>query len=388
MKDDKVVFVVPARGGSKGIPKKNLLPIGGIPLVARSVNYGLNCSFVDDVYVSSDCGDILMIGEEWGAKRHERSLSSASDCASTEDFLFEFIDSFGSAIPRIIVYVQPTTPFLIPAEIDAGIKLIRGEKSIDTVFSAKPMHSFVWRKGDDGGFFGVNHNSSDQRQRRQNIINQDYIEDGGFYVLRTDTFLKTGSRFGGKSVAYPSKLPIYPEIDERYDYEYLCTASLYFERISRNMSPSIRLVISEFDGVMTDDSVFISEQGVETVRCTHADGIGVSSLKKKGIEVVIVSTETNGVVRRRADKLGIESHCAVRDKLKVIKNLCNQKNIFREEVIFIGNDVNDLEALRWVGEPLIPKDANPELFRYGFKVLDCAGGAGVIREIASLFSSG
>lgn len=377
-----VYFVVPARGGSKGIRKKNLLPIGGIPLVARAVTYGLQCKNVDQVFASSDCEQILTTAQTWGASAHRRSQSASSDNASTEDFLLDFLSAFSDDPPEFIVYAQPTTPFLDATEIDTAISWAQNDGSIDTVFSAKKTHNFIWRLNDDGSYSGVNHNPHEQRARRQDSHALDCIEDGGFYVVRTSRFLETRNRFGGNNVALLSNLPPFPEIDELRDYYYLCALSPYLENLYDCPLSRARLLFSDFDGVMTDDSVSIDQHGNEQITCSRLDGIGVDLLKQLDIETIIISAETNPVVKRRAEKLGIECHFGTKNKLETIKNICREKGLERTQTAFVGNEVNDKTALQWVGCPLITKDAATELLSYGFHVVPCNGGQGVIREIA------
>ena len=147
---------------------------------------------------------------------------------------------------------------------------------------------------------------------------------------------------------------------------------------------SIKLVAFDFDGVFTNNYVYVNEYGDESVRCNRSDGIGLSKLKSLGVETCIISTEKNNVVSRRAEKLGIKCFNGVEDKLKVINDLVLHHSIKINEIAFVGNDINDMEVMKSVGFPLAVNDAYPE-------ILDCAkfitsknGGCGAVREICDL----
>jgi N-acylneuraminate cytidylyltransferase len=219
--DFHVDALIPARGGSKGIKNKNLQPIDGIPLVGRAVIAAKKCQIIRAVTVSSDCEQILHIGHKHGAKIHRRSQSSAADEASTEDALDDFIRSYGGAdLPQYLVYIQCTSPFVSSDEVCAAIKLLDSQHHIDTVFSAKPFHGFVWRNFEDAPTsIGVNHNHLVQRKRRQDVEYEDLIEDGAFYVLRVSRYIQTRNRFGERPMAFKSQVFPYPEIDNPTDLE-------------------------------------------------------------------------------------------------------------------------------------------------------------------------
>jgi len=147
-------------------------------------------------------------------------------------------------------------------------------------------------------------------------------------------------------------------------------------------SPVVALMVFDFDGVLTDNRVWVTQDGVEMVCCTRADGLGFSLLRAAGIPCVILSTETNSVVTHRAKKLGIPAVQSVADKGEAVRKICRDYGVGLARVAFVGNDLNDLPALRIVGHKLCPCDAAPEVRRLCDHVLRTRGGAGVVREIA------
>ena len=132
----------------------------------------------------------------------------------------------------------------------------------------------------------------------------------------------------------------------------------------------------DFDGVLTDNAVYVNEWGEESVRCSRSDGIGIEKVKSKGIVPVIVSSECNEVVSRRAQKLRIDCIHGVSDKVIAMKQFCDDLS----KAAFIGNDVNDYDAMEAVSIPIAVADANPEVKKLAKYVTKARGGHGAVRE--------
>lgn len=144
----------------------------------------------------------------------------------------------------------------------------------------------------------------------------------------------------------------------------------------------VRLIVFDFDGVFTDNTVFVSEDGKETVRCWRGDGIGLSRLRQAGIEMAIVSTETNPVVSVRSRKLGIHCLQGCSDKLATVRTLASKAGVTLEQVAFVGNDVNDLACLEAVGVPIVVQDAHPDVLGVAIYRTKARGGRGAVREVS------
>lgn len=147
---------------------------------------------------------------------------------------------------------------------------------------------------------------------------------------------------------------------------------------------AIRLVAFDFDGVFTDNMVYVSEDGSETVRCFRGDGLGLSKLERAGIETVIISTETNPVVSARSRKLGIRCIQGCEDKCAALKTIAEKRGLSLTEVAFVGNDINDLACLTAVGLPVVVRDAHPDVIPYARYRTRSPGGHGAVREICDL----
>ncbi len=145
-----------------------------------------------------------------------------------------------------------------------------------------------------------------------------------------------------------------------------------------------RLVAFDFDGVFTDNAVYVFEDGREAVRCARADGIGLSTLRRLGIHTVIISTESNPVVSSRAEKLKTRCVQGVEDKRAALDSLLRELNLTAAETAFIGNDINDLPCLTYVGLPIVVADAHPDVVPYARHQTMTRGGYGAVREVCDL----
>lgn len=148
-----------------------------------------------------------------------------------------------------------------------------------------------------------------------------------------------------------------------------------------------RLVVFDFDGVFTDNFVYVSQDGTETVRCWRGDGLGLIKLDRLGLTSVIVSTEINPVVAARSNKLSIHCVQGCKDKLEALRKIVTEQGLEMSQVAFVGNDINDLECLKGVGLPIVVRDAHPDVERYARIQTRIEGGRGAVREICDLFEA-
>ena len=145
---------------------------------------------------------------------------------------------------------------------------------------------------------------------------------------------------------------------------------------------NIKYIFTDFDGVLTNNKVFVSSDGIETVLCNRSDGIAINGLKKFGIRVIIISTETNQVVKIRGEKLGIETYFGISNKKEFLKDFIIKNNIDIENMIYVGNDINDIGAICLAKFSICPSDSHFEVKQNVSYILKTKGGDGVLREIA------
>jgi N-acylneuraminate cytidylyltransferase len=220
-----------------------------------------------------------------------------------------------------------------------------------------------------------------------------YWQTGHIDAVRVSTITQKGSLTG--DVIYPLAIdPKYTvDIDTLADWAKF-EALVYGGGLKivspgnarRPMPEVIKLILCDFDGVVTDNLVLTDENGKETVRASRSDSMHIRSLREKGIEIMILSSEPNPVVQARAKKMGVEAihGIGMQDKGRVMRELLDQKKIEAENVIYVGNDLNDLPCFEIAGWSVAVADAYPELIRAADFVLTKTGGHGAIRELCEI----
>ena len=151
---------------------------------------------------------------------------------------------------------------------------------------------------------------------------------------------------------------------------------------ARSILPAgIKWCVYAFDGVMTDDRVIVIQTGEEAVICSRADGLAVGLIRQLGIEQFILTTEGNPVVKRRAAKLGLPCVGGLDDKAAGLQQIADRQGMDLRRTLYVGNDVNDIEAMLLCGLKICPADAHPSVREIADMVTAARGGEGVIREL-------
>ncbi|MFF4017541.1 cytidylyltransferase domain-containing protein [Streptomyces sp. NPDC001843] len=392
----RVLAVIPARGGSKGVPAKNLAPVGGVPLVARAVRECLATRLVTDVVVSTDDQAIAAVAREAGAEVVLRPAAIAGDTATSEAAVLHAVDAHealhGSPVD-VVLLVQCTSPFIVREDID-GVAGAVVENGADTAVTVAPFHGFVWREAADepaadGGTgtasgHGVNHDKS-FRPRRQDRP-QDFLETGAAYAMDAAGFRKHQHRFFGRTELVRTDPARVLEIDDPHDLARARALAPLFDADRPGSLPTaddIDAVVLDFDGTQTDDRVLVDSDGREFVSVHRGDGLGIAALRRSGLKMLILSTEQNPVVAARARKLKLPVLHGIDRKDLALKQWCEEQGIAPERVLYVGNDVNDLPCFALVGWPVAVASAHDVVRGAARAVTTVPGGDGAIREIAS-----
>jgi YrbI family 3-deoxy-D-manno-octulosonate 8-phosphate phosphatase len=382
-----VVAVIPARGGSKGVPAKNLATVGGEPLVTRAVRACLDAELVTDVLVSTDDFSIAAAARAAGAQVVERPSEIAGDTATSEAAVLHAVDSYESRSGRaadVVLLVQCTSPFITSGDIDAVAGAVV-EGGADSALTVAPFHGFIWRDDPEaGGGAGVNHDKA-YRPRRQDRP-QDLLETGAAYAMDASGFRKSGHRFFGRTEPVRTDPARVLEVDDPHDLARARALAPLLDEPQPRALPTrgdVDAVVLDFDGTQTDDRVLIDSEGRELVAVHRGDGLGIAALRRDGLELLILSTEVNPVVAARADKLKIPVLHGIDRKDLALKQWCEERGITPERVLYAGNDVNDLPCFNLVGWPVAVAGAHDVVREAARAVTSTAGGSGAIREIAS-----
>lgn len=380
-----VLAIIPARGGSKGVPRKNITPLGGRPLIAYTIDHARATPEVTRIVVSTDDPAIARVAEECGAEVVVRPAEISGDTATSESALLHTLDTLREREgyePDLVVFLQATSPLRRPDDISRAIQRLLAEDA-DSLFSACPVHGFVWRRVRHGEGEPRSFTYDFRRRPRRQDAPEDLIENGSIYVFHPRVLRETGNRLGGR-IAVHLMDPIDSfQIDEPRDLQLM--EALLLARRSVPRTPAlarVRLLVLDFDGVMTDNRVTVTDDGHESVTCHRGDGWGIARLVESGVEVLVLSTETNPVVLHRSRKLKLECVHGCDDKLAALQALVAARGLEPAQVAYVGNDVNDLACLRWVGVPIAVADAEPEVRSAVLLVTARPGGHGAVREVA------
>lgn len=208
-----ILCIIPARGGSKGIPGKNLIPLGGKPLIEWSIEQALCSSLIDQVCVATDSDEIAEVAEGYGynAQVHRRSERSARDHAPSEEVLCEVLRRPRYRDVELVVFLQATSPIRQPSDIDRAITSLQVENA-DSLFSARVVQGYTWRDGP-----GTVNPTYSRRLPRQSEATRVLEENGSIYIFRPEILFTTGLRLGGKIVAYEMSALDSFQIDEPED---------------------------------------------------------------------------------------------------------------------------------------------------------------------------
>ncbi|MDA8016075.1 MAG: acylneuraminate cytidylyltransferase [Thermoanaerobaculia bacterium] len=385
MDHERILALIPARGGSKGIPRKNLAPFGGRPLLAWTIEQARSTPEIARVVVSTDDDEIATVARTWGAEVIRRPESLAGDEASSESALAHALDALAADgyEPDLVVFLQATSPLRRPGEISRALASLEAAGA-DSLFSASTVHGFVWRQNSQD-LQALTYDSA-SRPRRQDI-GEDLLENGSIYVFEPWVLREHGNRLGGKIAIHRMDPLDSFQVDDPGDLETM-ERLLAVRPVLRPMPDLavIRLLVLDFDGVLSDDRVVVREDGLESVVCHRGDGMGLELLRKNtDIGVVVLSKETNPVVAARCRKLRIPCHQGYERKLPQLEAVAREHGLRSHQVAYVGNDVNDLEPMAWCGVSVAVADARPEVRRAADLVTQRPGGRGAVREICDLF---
>jgi len=378
--NNSAIAIIPARGGSKGIPNKNLQTVGGITLLARTVSACLKSDSITAVYVSTDSDEIAAVALKSGAQVIRRPADISGDTASSESALLHALNEIEktSSLPSNVLFAQCTSPFISHTDIDGILQLL---KDHDSALTVTPNHAFIWRRDNSGNAIGINHDSAIRLPRQQ--LDPEFKETGALYAMNIDQFRISGHRFFGRIGMYEVPVDRSMEIDDPEDLRLANTLEIQEKGMpSRESLQSIKAIVFDFDGVMTDDQVYITETGQEMVMASRSDGMGISALRNAGLKLLILSKERNPVVARRAEKLQVEVIQACDNKLEALTKWLSKNQLLLSQCAYVGNDINDLQCMQAVKLAIAPIDAHPQATQAAHWRLTRAGGKGAIRELS------
>lgn len=393
----EILALIPARGGSKSIPHKNVRPLAGFPLIAYSIAAALQSRQVTRTLVSTDDDEIARIARGYGAEApFLRPAELAQD--NTTDYpvfthALSWLMDHEAYTPELVVQLRPTSPLRPPDCVDQAIQILLEHPQADSVRGVIPSGQNpykMWRLDDQGQLKPLLElvDLKEAYNAPRQALPQTYWQTGHIDAIRVATILNKASLSG--DVIYPLLMdPRYAiDIDTLRDWqraEWIISQGdlpMVHPGDSKRALPSqVDLLVFDFDGVMTDDRVWVNQEGGEAVVANRRDGLGIAMLRKLGIPMLVLSTETNPIVSARCRKLELPAIQGVADKANALRSLLVERQLDPQHVVYLGNDVNDLPCFSLVGCAIAVADAHPDVIAQADLVLSHRGGHGAVREL-------
>lgn len=399
VRQPEVLALIPARGGSKGIPRKNIRDFAGAPLIAWSIAAALRAEAVTRVIVSTDDEEIAAVARAWGAETpFLRPVDLAQD--DTTDYpvfrqALDWLAAHEDYHPDVVVQLRPTSPVRPLHCVDEAVSLLLAHPSADCVRGVVPsgQNPFkMWKVDPESGrmlpLLQVEGVAEPYNAPRQSLP-RTYWQTGHIDAIRASTILEKGSLTGGEILPLMIDPRYTADIDTPADWE-RCERLLQDPQIQavdplvnrRPFPARVSLLLMDFDGVLSDDQVLTDQDGRESVRCSRSDGFGLSLLRENtDIQAAVLSREENPVVSARCRKLKLEVFQGVRQKDQALKDLIQARGWNPAEILYVGNDLPDLAVLPLVGCFAAPADAHPDVLRRADLILKHRGGRGAVREL-------
>ena len=401
MSNEGVLAIIPARGGSKGIPRKNIRPFAGYPLIAYSIAAGLQTESVTRLIVTTDDEEIAEVAREFGAETPFLRPAELAQDRTLDLPVFQhalnWLAQHEDYHPQAVVHLRPTTPVRPPSLVDRSVSLLLAHPEADSVRGITTAHQNPYKMwlmdGEDKPIRpltsvpGIDESYNSPRQ----ALPTAYTHTGLIDTIRPATILELNSMSG--RIILPLLFdPAYDaDLDTPQDWKYAEQRVLHDRprmvwpgRPPRRMPLSIRLLVLDFDGVLTDNRVWVDQDGREMVAANRSDSLGIGLLRQVGVETVVISTETNPVVAARCRKINIPCIQGINDKATALNQLLLERKVNAKEVIFLGNDVNDLPCFPLVGWAVVVADGMPEAIRQADFVLARSGGHAAVRELCDM----
>lgn len=399
-KKPEVLAIIPARGGSKSIPRKNLRLFAGHPLLAFSVAAALQAETVTRTIISTDDEEMAQIARELGAEApflrpSEHAQDNTLDLPVFEHALTWLARNEGYK-PDIVIQLRPTSPLRPRGLVDEAVQLLLNNPKADSARGVVPSgqnpHK-MWRINADGVMQpllkvkGLDEHYNAPRQK----LPATYWQTGHIDAIRSSVILKKHSMSGELILPVIIDPRYTVDIDTMNDWqrgEWLASSG-ELDAVWPGQSPrpyprQVKLLVLDFDGVLSDNRVWVDETGKESIAANRSDSLGLEKLKQSGVQVFVLSREKNPVVARRCGKLGIGYRQDIQEKGEALRQLLAELNIPAEHTIFLGNDTNDLACFPIAGCAVAVADSHPAVLRQADQRLSQRGGHGAVRELCDL----
>jgi len=404
MTKPEVLAIIPARGGSKSIPRKNIRLFAGYPLIAYSIAAGLQSETVTRVLVTTDDEEIAEVARRFGGETPFLRPAELAGDRTLDLPVFQhaltWLAEHENYHPDAIVHLRPTSPVRPPDLVDRTIHVLLAHPEADSVRGITLANQNPYKMwlldGEDKPIRplvtvpGIDESYNAPRQVLPTAYAHCVID-----AMRPDTILKLNS-MSGQTILPVLFDPVYSaDLDTPDDWQraeerviHGGPVMVWPGRPRRSIPEKVQLLVLDFDGVLTDNRVWVDQDGREMVSASRSDSLGLNILREKGVQVFVISKETNPVVAARCRKMNLPYIQSEDDKETALKKLLVECGVDPANAVYCGNDVNDLPCFPLVGWAVAVADAMPEVARQADYVLTRPGGRGAVRELCDLILKG
>lgn len=405
VKKPEILAIIPARGGSKGIPRKNIRDFAGYPLIAYSIIAAVQSQTVTRTIVSTDDEEITAVSRQFGAETPFLRPSEYAQDNTTDLPVFQhalnWLREHEGYMPDVVVQLRPTSPVRPLNCVDDAVNLLLAHPEADSVrgvVEADQCPYKMWLidpvKGNMNPVIGVEGIPEAYNAPRQQLPKA-FWQIGHIDAIRPRIILEQNSMSGKVILPLVMDPRFTVDIDNQRDWQQAVwlvrqggLTMVDPAKQRRGLPEKVSLLVMDFDGVLTDNRVWVNDKGEESVAANRSDSLGLTILRETtGVDCLVISKERNLVVEARCRKMNVPVMQAVDDKASVLTRVMKEKGLKPDEVIYMGNDTNDLPCFPIAGFAVAPADGQPEVLRRADLVLTKNGGRGAVRELCDILLS-
>lgn len=381
----RCVAVIPARGDSRSVPRKNLRPLAGRPLIAHAIGQALLARWVGRVVVATDDLEVAAVAGRFGAEVALMPTPVRVGDSFSEVALGHALASLAEQgeRPDVVVMVQPGAPLTSAEDIDGTIRTLVDEGA-DSCFAAAPCHHFLWQRFADGQAIGINHTTV--RRPRHREMDPQYIEAGAVYAMVADGFLAARHRFFGRTVLHVMPAEGCLQIREPLD---LVKAEAILR--SQGQIAALAALAGRPAALVLDGQAFrpgsrarAGAAGDEDEPCSRCGDLGLEPLRRSRLPVIVIARAVDAGMVARCSRSGIDCIRSLGAKLPVLEAWAQVNGIGLEQVVYLGSGADDVAPLQAVGCGVTHADAPADVRAAARVVLEVPAGRPAVRAVADL----
>ncbi|WP_200191588.1 NTP transferase domain-containing protein [Halorhodospira abdelmalekii] len=396
--------VIPAAVPRPGEPDLTLCRVGGHPLIGRAILAARRARGIIQVFVSTESTEIAATARHYGAHVVAAAAASTTSPFAAAAAFARAHSHLASPPPEFIALLRWSAPFVAASDIDGTLERLFSTGA-DAAFAAVATSSALWQPTAAAAdrFAPLSLSAPDPDAPKSTVgtaaFPTTYREAGSVYAVRTaagcppagepDHWNEQEGWRERPTTLYESAAARALEVTdaETLQLAHLLAPHLGAQQALEALPERIGAVVFDFDGVFTDNGVWVSEHGVESVRCSRGDGMGIGLLRSTGVPLLVLSKERNPVVTTRCEKLGLPVLQGIDDKRSALLRWLDEHQVSAEETVYVGNDINDCPCLELAGCAVGPQDSHPDVIAHIDLLLEQPGGYGAVRELCDLLCS-